>query len=134
MPLQASKLSNFKTFSISKQFSVSGKKNVPLFGVMTKTSVSSDKNLPLLLDPSDFYIFLRFLYRSCRLIARAEQSKEIAWQMSTYAIELKSFGLSERKNTYKEYNDGIFLPLSVSSICCEEFVLNFNRSLCILIC
>jgi hypothetical protein len=46
LPLQASKLSNFKTSSISKQFSVSGKKNVRLFEVMTKT-VSSDKNVPL---------------------------------------------------------------------------------------
>jgi len=37
LPLQASKLSNFRTSLISKNISVSGKKNVLLFGVMTKT-------------------------------------------------------------------------------------------------
>ena len=69
----------------------------PLDFYRNKSKTSALKSLWLQLDPLDFHIFLRFLYRSCRLIARAEQSKEIAWQMSTYAIELKSFGLSERK-------------------------------------
>jgi hypothetical protein len=51
LPLQASKLSNFKISPISEpkfKFSVSGKKNVRLFGVTIKTSVSSDKSVPLL--------------------------------------------------------------------------------------
>ena len=53
LPLQGSKLSNFRTQFLSNfqspkfKFSVPGKKNVRLFEVMTKTSVLSDKNVPL---------------------------------------------------------------------------------------
>ena len=55
LPLQASKLSNFKISPISEpkfKFSVSGKKNVRLFGNIAKTSVCTFNKMYLYIEPS----------------------------------------------------------------------------------